>query len=129
MESISVIVLAGGASQRMGANKALLPLGDNETLIGRVVANLRVLSDDIVLVSNTPELYADLPVRHCIDRFKGAGPLAGLHAGLLTRLAEAEPKTPQAARALLDEYDAMESAPQLDVDAMREILDRAERGE
>ncbi len=84
MESISVIVLAGGASQRMGANKALLPLGDNETLIGRVVANLRVLSDDIVLVSNTPELYADLPVRHCIDRFKGAGPLAGLHAGLLT---------------------------------------------
>jgi tetratricopeptide (TPR) repeat protein len=35
----------------------------------------------------------------------------------------------KAARALLDEYDAMESAPQLDVDAMREILDRAERGE
>jgi molybdopterin-guanine dinucleotide biosynthesis protein A len=82
MESISVIVLAGGASQRMGANKALLPVSDHETLIGRVVANLRPLSDDIVLVSNTPELYADLPVRHCADRFAGAGPLAGLHAGL-----------------------------------------------
>lgn len=82
METISVIVLAGGASQRMGANKALLAVGDGETLVGRVVANLRVLSDDIVLVSNAPELYADLPVRHCADRFPGAGPLAGLHAGL-----------------------------------------------
>jgi molybdopterin-guanine dinucleotide biosynthesis protein A len=84
MQSISVIVLAGGASQRMGVNKALLPVSDHETLIGRVVANLRALADDIVLVSNTPELYADLPVRHCVDRFAGAGPLAGLHAGLQT---------------------------------------------
>ncbi|MFZ2358763.1 MAG: molybdenum cofactor guanylyltransferase [Anaerolineae bacterium] len=83
MDPISVIVLAGGASQRMGANKALLPLGDHETLVSRVVANLRALSDDIVLVSNSPELYADLSVRHAADQFPGAGPLAGLHAGLL----------------------------------------------
>lgn len=83
METISVVVLAGGASQRMGANKALLPIGDDETLVGRVVVNLRALSEDIVLVSNTPELYASLPVRHCADRFPAAGPLAGLHAGLL----------------------------------------------
>ena len=83
METISVIVLAGGASRRMGSNKALLPVTDQETLVSRVVANLAALSDDIVLVSNTPELYADLPVRHTADRFVGAGPLAGLHAGLL----------------------------------------------
>lgn len=83
MEIISVIVLAGGASRRMGSNKALLPVTDQETLVSRVVANLAMLSDDIVLVSNTPELYADLPVRHASDRFVGAGPLAGLHAGLL----------------------------------------------
>lgn len=82
VETISVIVLAGGASRRMGANKALLPVSDQETLVSRVVANLAVLSDDIVLVSNTPELYADLPVRHTADQFVGAGPLAGLHAGL-----------------------------------------------
>jgi len=83
MDPISVIVLAGGASQRMGSNKALLPAGEHETLVGRVVANLRVLSDDLILVSNSPELYADLPVRHAADQFQGAGPLAGLHAGLL----------------------------------------------
>jgi len=67
----------------MGSNKALLPAGEHETLVGRVVTNLRVLSDDIILVSNSPELYADLPVRHAMDQFQGAGPLAGLHAGLL----------------------------------------------
>jgi molybdopterin-guanine dinucleotide biosynthesis protein A len=83
MDPISVIVLAGGASQRMGANKALLPAGDQETLVSRVVANLRALSDDVILVSNSPELYADLRVRHASDQFQGAGPLAGLHAGLL----------------------------------------------
>lgn len=83
MDPISVVVLAGGASQRMGANKALLPVDEHETLIGRVVANLSALSDDVVLVSNSPELYGDLPVRHATDQFPGAGPLAGLHAGLL----------------------------------------------
>lgn len=83
MESISVIVLAGGASRRMGTNKALLPAGEQETLVGRVISNLRMLTDDIILVSNSPELYADLGVRHTLDRFQGAGPLAGLHAGLL----------------------------------------------
>jgi molybdenum cofactor guanylyltransferase len=83
VEAISVIVLAGGASQRMGTNKALLPVSLTETLLDRVVANLRALSDDVVLVSNSPELCADLDVRHASDRFLSAGPLAGLHAGLL----------------------------------------------
>ena len=82
VETISVIVLAGGASRRMGVNTALLPISPRETLVSRVVANLRVLTQDIVLVSNTPELYRELPVRHTSDQFTGAGPLAGLHAGL-----------------------------------------------
>ena len=82
MELISIVVLAGGQSQRMGSNKALLRIDDRETLIARVVNNLHLLSDDIVVVSNTPELYADLPVRQTGDQFPGSGPLAGLHAGL-----------------------------------------------
>jgi len=82
VESISIVVLAGGQSQRMGSNKALLRIDDRETLIARVVNNLQPLSDDIVVVSSTPELYADLPVGQTSDQFPGAGPLAGLHAGL-----------------------------------------------
>lgn len=83
MEPISVIVLAGGASQRMGTNKALLPVSQEETLVSRVLSNLAALADDLILVSNSPELYAGLPVRHTSDHYQGAGPLAGLHAGLL----------------------------------------------
>ena len=43
----------------MGSNKALLRIDDRETLIERVVNNLKPLSDDIVMVSNAPDLYAD----------------------------------------------------------------------
>lgn len=83
MQAISVIILAGGASRRMGANKALLPVGDGNPLIAHVVQHLRPLSDDLLLVTNTPELYGDLDIRHTKDHFTGKGPLAGLHAGLL----------------------------------------------
>lgn len=82
MQPISVIVLAGGASRRMGANKALLTIDGNETLIARVVRHMRPLTDDRLLVTNTPELYADLGLRQTNDLYPGKGPLAGLHAGL-----------------------------------------------
>lgn len=82
MEPISIIVLAGGNSRRMGTNKALLTIDGRETLISRVVRNLRPLTDDVIVVSSTPELYADLGAKQVGDVFAGAGPLAGLHAGL-----------------------------------------------
>jgi molybdopterin-guanine dinucleotide biosynthesis protein A len=82
VQPISIIVLAGGESRRMGTNKALLKVGESETLIGRVIRNMRAVSDDIIVVSNTPDLYEDLGTRQAGDRFPGAGPLAGLHAGL-----------------------------------------------
>jgi molybdopterin-guanine dinucleotide biosynthesis protein A len=82
VQSISVIVLAGGASRRMGTNKALLKLHSGETLIARVVANLRPLSDDLIVVSKTPDLYTGLDVRQASDAFPDSGPLAGLLAGL-----------------------------------------------
>lgn len=66
----------------MGSNKALLTIDHGETLIARVVRNLQPLSDDLIVVSNTPELYADLGVRLAADLHAGKGPLAGVHAGL-----------------------------------------------
>lgn len=66
----------------MGTNKALLRVNEEETLISRVVRNLRPLSDDLIVVSNSPDLYSDLGPRLASDQFPGAGPLAGLHAGL-----------------------------------------------
>lgn len=66
----------------MGTNKALLTIEGGETLISRVVRNLRPLTADVIVVSSTPELYADLGAKQVEDAIAGAGPLAGLHAGL-----------------------------------------------
>jgi len=76
------IVLAGGKSTRMGTNKALLPLRD-KPLLATVVAALRPLFAEIIVVTNTPELYQDIEARLVRDVIPGRGPLSGFHAGLL----------------------------------------------
>ncbi len=76
------IVLAGGKSTRMGTNKALLPLRER-TLLATVVTALRPLFNEIIVVTNTPELYRDLEVHLVTDVIPGRGPLSGIHAGLL----------------------------------------------
>ena len=57
---VSGLILAGGASSRMGRNKALLKLA-GRPLVARVVAALEPLTDEILIVSNNPA-----PYRFCI---------------------------------------------------------------
>src|SRR5437870_12517229 len=82
MEPFTAIVLAGGASARMGRPKALLPFGA-ETLIERVVRRLEPIAAEIVVVSG-PHLV--LPVlRHARiveDETPLQGPVAGILYGL-----------------------------------------------
>lgn len=80
-ERVSAAILAGGASRRMGRNKALLPIR-GQTLIERVIDRVRPLADEVWVVTNTPEEYAFLNVLTVSDRYPGVGPLAGLHAAL-----------------------------------------------
>jgi len=78
---ITGVILAGGASSRMGSNKALLPHKG-----GRFIESIyRELSDifpEVILVTNNPDQYAFLPCRKVPDLFEGMGALAGIHAGL-----------------------------------------------
>jgi molybdenum cofactor guanylyltransferase len=76
------IILSGGKSSRMGTNKALLKINE-KTNIERIVAQLKRIFDDIILVTNDPETYGFLNVRITSDHYPGKGPLAGLHAGLV----------------------------------------------
>jgi molybdopterin-guanine dinucleotide biosynthesis protein A len=77
------IVLAGGASRRMGQDKALLEL-DGRSLLHRVVEPVSRLCDEVVIAA------AGKPVQHLPglspiwvrDPPGAAGPLAGLSAGL-----------------------------------------------
>jgi molybdopterin-guanine dinucleotide biosynthesis protein A len=80
---ISVVILAGGQSRRLGHDKSLLELA-GQPLIGRAVARLAPLGDDLVVVANDPGRYAhlDLPVRFVADRIRGMGSLMGIFSGL-----------------------------------------------
>ena len=87
-----MLILAGGRSRRMGRDKIWLPLGaGGVSLIERGVARVRPLAAEFLFSANAAEpfdaLIADLsgqgvPAQVVSDRYPGAGPLAGLHAGL-----------------------------------------------
>ncbi len=76
------IILSGGKSSRMGKNKALLPINE-QTNIERIRDELKSLFDDIILVTNDPEVYEFLNLKSVSDKYPGKGPLAGIHAGLM----------------------------------------------
>jgi len=81
IDGITGVILAGGSSRRMGENKALLKIG-GLTLIERVYAVMDTLFSDVIIITNTPELYCSIPCRTVADIYPGAGSIAGLHAGL-----------------------------------------------
>ena len=78
---VTAVILAGGGSTRMRSNKALLPYS-GELFIERIYRQLAAIFSDVILVTNTPELYSFLPCRTVSDIFPGMGSLAGIHAGL-----------------------------------------------
>jgi len=81
MEQCSAIILAGGASSRMGTDKAFLEL-DGAPLIARVLERVRALADDILISANDAARFVSLNARVVPDVIPGAGPLAGICAGL-----------------------------------------------
>jgi molybdopterin-guanine dinucleotide biosynthesis protein A len=79
---VTAVILAGGQSRRMGADKALLRLpSGGPTLIERVVAAARAVADDVVIVAEDAGRLPAMPVRMVGDAIPYAGPLAGLVAG------------------------------------------------
>ncbi len=85
--AIAGVILAGGTSSRFGSNKALADY-QGEPLITRAATILASLFDELLLVTNTPEVYRFLGWPMVGDLYRNAGPLAGLHAALATITAE-----------------------------------------
>lgn len=83
ISDVTGVILAGGASRRMGRNKALMKIG-GATLIERVYRTLAALFSDVIIVTNTPQEYAFIPCRKVPDIYPGQGSIAGLHAGLFS---------------------------------------------
>ena len=82
---VTGIILAGGKSKRMGENKALMRLGNN-TLIGHVIERVRPITNELLLITNSPNEYASLEITMHTDIVQNAGALGGLHSGLTNAL-------------------------------------------
>ncbi|ABL01112.1 molybdenum cofactor guanylyltransferase [Pelobacter propionicus] len=78
---VTAVILAGGMSSRMKSNKALLPYR-GERFIERIFRKLSEVFPEVILVTNSPELYRFLPCRIVADLYPGMGALAGIQAGL-----------------------------------------------
>jgi molybdopterin-guanine dinucleotide biosynthesis protein A len=79
---ITGVIQAGGRSTRMGGRpKALMELGGRR-IIDRVVDVVREVADDVLIVTNTPELYASLDLPMVPDAFPDHGSLGGIYSGL-----------------------------------------------
>ena len=79
---ITGVIQAGGRSTRMGGRpKALMELGGRR-IIDRVADVVREVADDVLIVTNTPELYASLDLPMVPDAFPDHGSLGGIYSGL-----------------------------------------------
>jgi molybdopterin-guanine dinucleotide biosynthesis protein A len=86
---VTGVIQAGGRSTRMGGRpKALIELGGCR-IIERVLAALTAVVDDVLLVTNTPELYAFLKLPMVADVYPDRGSLGGIYSGLKAAPGEA----------------------------------------
>lgn len=79
--AVTGLVLCGGKSRRMGADKATLVF-DGSRLVERSVAALSEVSTRVVLASGVRARFGELGLECVLDEVEDAGPLAGLAAGL-----------------------------------------------
>ena len=77
--TVTGVIQAGGKSTRMGGTpKALMSLGGHR-IIERVLAALAPAVDDVLVVTNTPELYAFLGLPMVADVLPEHGSLGGIY--------------------------------------------------
>jgi molybdenum cofactor guanylyltransferase len=79
-------VLAGGASRRMGRDKALLRV-NGVTLVEQIASRVRAAAGSVTLIGS-PEKYGHLGFSVVPDEVENCGPLGGLYTAL--RLTDAE---------------------------------------
>lgn len=78
MSDVEGFVLAGGASRRMGSDKARLRI-NGVTLVEKVA---QVLQEVTAKVSTVGQSFEDTDLKHVTDVYPGWGALGGLHAAL-----------------------------------------------
>ena len=114
---VTGVILAGGKSRRMGANKALMQLGE-DSLIGHIIRRMHLVTDELLLITNNPTEYAHLDLPMYADIIPNTGALGGIYTGLMSASYDAvicvacdspflEPKLLTYLVSVLGEYDAV----------------------
>ena len=78
---VTGLILAGGESRRFGSDKARHLVG-GRAMITRVHDVLSPLVATVLVSVRDESASYDLSSKRVVDQYPGAGPLAGLHAGL-----------------------------------------------
>lgn len=78
---VSGCILCGGASRRMGTDKADLQVG-SRTLLEQAICELDPLCGEVLLASGNRKRETEAGLRCILDETPGAGPLAGIAAAL-----------------------------------------------
>lgn len=78
---VSIAILAGGKSKRMGQDKAFLQVG-KKMVIERVIERVQPLTDDLFISTNTPDAFSrfNLPMVGDIHPNKAA--LGGIYSAI-----------------------------------------------
>jgi molybdopterin-guanine dinucleotide biosynthesis protein A len=80
--NLTISILAGGESRRMGRNKALIPF-QGKPLIQHVAERMTPIAGEIFICAGRVELYSFLnPIRICKDLLPWQSSLAGLYTAL-----------------------------------------------
>lgn len=113
---VTGVIQAGGKSTRMGGQpKALMELGGRR-IIERVLSALDGVVDDLLVVTNTPELYAFLGLEMVPDAYPDHGSLGGIYSGLKAASGEAA-------------FTVACDMPFLRRDVVRLVVERADAGD
>jgi molybdopterin-guanine dinucleotide biosynthesis protein A len=78
---VTGVVLCGGASARMGRDKALIEI-DGKPLVRLVAERVAECADPVLLASGAARRFESLPYQEITDAAPGAGPISGLVAAL-----------------------------------------------
>lgn len=78
---VSIAILAGGQSRRMGRDKGLVQLGARP-MVEHVHRATQSVGHEVFVVTNQPEAYAFLGLRTVSDQEPGRGSLEGLRTAL-----------------------------------------------
>jgi molybdopterin-guanine dinucleotide biosynthesis protein A len=81
VDAVSGVILAGGASRRMGRDKALLQF-EGRPLIAWVAERLRAVADEVIVAAGDGRRYGAYADRWVPDVYPHVGTLGGIHAGL-----------------------------------------------